>query len=157
MEHRTADLCFGLKDMTGIPERIDDALALWQSGRRDGAFLSVLIAVAATARKRYPKHSDHQRFEQFLMDSHPTRIMVEYRGQCHLIEHIFYKWLRCQLVHAAEIPPDILFIPDEQPAQMSVRAGGAPDYVLKLSHGWFNHLIHCVIKALENRAVFPDC
>jgi len=125
-------------------------LLLWEAGRRNGAFLSVLIAVAATARKRYPKKNDRQAFEQFLRDSHTVRISVEYRGDCHPIEHVLYNWFRCQLVHEADLPPDIQFMPDDRPATMSVRAGGCPDYALKMSYGWFDHMLHSVISAPEN-------
>ena len=50
--------------MTGIRNRIDDAKLLWESGRLDGAFLNALIAVAATARERYPKLKDGEKVLQ---------------------------------------------------------------------------------------------
>lgn len=96
--------------MSGIRSRIDDAIFLWEKGRQEGAFLSCLIAVAATARKRYPKAKDKEGFEQFLKDSHNVRLNVEYHGECHSIEHVLYKWLRCQLVHEGVIPIDIQFM-----------------------------------------------
>lgn len=40
--------------LTGIRDRITDAKLLWASGRKEEALLLVLIAVAATARKKYP-------------------------------------------------------------------------------------------------------
>jgi hypothetical protein len=135
--------------MLGIRNRIDDALLLWKNGREDGAFLSALIAVAATARLRYPKMKDRECFEQFLRDAHSVKLSVEYRGECHSIEHIFYKWLRCQLVHEGGLPLDIEFMRDDKPGSMSVRAGGAPEYILKIGHGWFDHMIGSVIQALE--------
>ncbi len=142
--------------MTGIRDRVEDALILWESGRHDGAFLSALIAVAATARKRYPTDGDRKRFEQFLTDAHTVRLSIEYRGECQPIEHILYKWFRCQLVHEGGLPPDIQFVTDDHPGSMSVRAGGAPEYVLKVSHGWFHHAIHSVINAPENDGMFSD-
>jgi len=142
--------------MTGIRDRIEDALLLWESDRKDGAFLSALIAVAATAQKRYPNQKDGDRFRQFLKDEHTVRISVEYRGECHPVEHVLYKWLRCNLVHEGGLPPDIEFMTDDQPGTMSVRAGGAPEYVFKISHGWFHHMIHCVINAKENDGMFPE-
>ncbi len=136
--------------MNGIKNRIDDAILLWDKGRQEGAFLSTLIAVAATARRRYPKTRDREAFEQFLKDSHTVRLSVEYRGECHPIEHVFYKWLRCQLVHEGGIPIDIQFMQDAQPGSMSVRAGGTPDYILKIGSGWFHHMIASVVQAPEN-------
>jgi hypothetical protein len=34
-----------------VRERIEDAKMLWNAGRKEGAFIMILIAVAATARK----------------------------------------------------------------------------------------------------------
>ena len=136
--------------MNAVRSRIDDAILLWEKGRQEGAFLSVLIAVAATARRRYPKMKDREAFEQFLRDSHPVTLSVEYRGECHPIEHVFYRWMRCQLVHEGGIPIDIQFMEDVQPGSMSVRAGGTPEYILKIGTGWFHHMIGSVAQAAEN-------
>jgi hypothetical protein len=141
--------------MIGIKGRINDAIFLWEKGRQEGAFLSALIAVASTAHKRYPKTKDREAFEQFLKDSHTFRLSVEYRGECHPIEHVFYKWLRCQLVHEGEIPIDIEFMQEAQPGSISVRAGGAPEYILKIGTGWFNHMIDSVVQAPENADQYP--
>ncbi|MGD0536798.1 MAG: hypothetical protein ABSC03_04035 [Verrucomicrobiota bacterium] len=136
--------------MSGIDNRLGDALLLWKTGRREGAFLSALIAVAAAARRRYPTLKDREAFEKFLADCHTVRISVEYRGECHPVEHIFYKWLRCQLVHEGGLPPDIRFTKDSEPGSMSVRAGGAPEFILKIGTGWFSHMIASVQQAPEN-------
>ena|SRR5262244_1187249 len=142
-----------------IRARVEDTLFLWESGHSEGAFLNALVAVAATARRVYPDRkaiSDRESFEQFLASVNSARIKVEYRGECHSVEHIFYKWLRCELVHEGGIPVDIQFMPDNRPGFMSVRAGGAPEYVLKISHGWFHHLITAVICAPVNADQFSD-
>jgi len=140
-----------------IRARVEDALFLWENNRPEGAFLSALAAVAATARRQFPDRNavgDRAAFERFLTGTHSVRISVEFRGECHPVEHIFYKWLRCELVHEGGIPIDIQFMADDQPGTMSVRAGGAPDYVLKISHGWFHHLINSVAHASVNRNEF---
>ena len=85
----SADIIKIINAMSGIRNRIDDALILWENGREEGAFLSALIAVAATARLSYPKMKDRECFEQFLRDTHSVRLSVEYRGKCHSIDHIF--------------------------------------------------------------------
>lgn len=142
----------------GIRTRIEDALFLWGNGHQEGAFLSALIAVAATARRVFPDRktvSDRESFERFLADAHSVRISVEYRGECHPVEHIFYKWLRCELVHEGGVPVDIQFMPDDKPGFMSIRAGGDPEYILKISHGWFHHLVHTIVSAPVNAAEFP--
>ncbi len=122
----------------------------------EGAFLNVLIAVAATARRRYPDRKavgDRESFERFLETSHTVRLSVEYRGECYPVGHIFYKWFRCQLVHEGGLPVDIEFMPDDTPGSMSVRAGGEPEFVLKVSHGWFHHLVGAVVNAHEEKGV----
>lgn len=141
-----------------IRDRIDDALLLWQHDRREGAFLSVLVAVAVTARLRFPDPSvgDRQAFERFLYAAHSVRLSVEYRGACHPVEHVFYKWLRCELVHEAGVPLDIVFVPTERRGELSVRAGGPPSYVLQLSESWFDHLVHTVASAPEVQVSFLD-
>ena len=136
--------------MTGIRKRTEDALFLWDNGRRDGAFLIALVAVAAVSRLRYPQLTDRDAFEKFLQDSHTVKITgVEFRGKSVPIEHVFYKWLRCQLVHEGSLPPDIQFMEESDPQWMSIRAGGAPEYILKIGHGWFHHLIGSVRAAPE--------
>ncbi len=140
-----------------VQNRIEDALLLWANRRQEGAFLTVLVAVAATARKRFPDRkvvSDREAFERFLEAAHSIRLSVEYRGDCHRIEHIFYKWFRCELVHEGGLPIDIEFMPDENPNLLSVRAGGAPEFTLKVSQGWFHHLVGAVAAAPENAGLF---
>ena len=140
-----------------IRARVEDAMFLWEKGRREGAFLSALIAVAATSRRRFPDRkalSDREAFERFVAAAHSVRLSVEYRGEVHPIEHVLYKWLRCELVHEGELPVDIAFMPDDRPGALSVRAGGAPEFVLKLSNGWLHHLVGTVVAAPENVAFF---
>ncbi len=58
-----------------IRDRLDDARLLLAQGRRDGALLSVLVAVAATSRRRYPRDAirkDGEAFIRFLLDEHPV-------------------------------------------------------------------------------------
>src|SRR5205085_11978480 len=143
-----------------IRTRVEDAIFLWEHGRLEGGFLSVLVAVAASARRQFPDRKavgDRESFERFLSNAHTVRISIEYRGECHPIEHIFYKWLRCELVHEGSIPIDIQFMSGEKPGVLSVRAGGTPEYVLKISHGWFYHLVNLVIRATVNIDEFRDC
>jgi hypothetical protein len=62
-----------------IRERLEDARILFAQGRRDGALLSVLIAVAATSRRRYPRTTtmrDGDAFIRFLLDEHPAVVKV---------------------------------------------------------------------------------
>jgi hypothetical protein len=50
-----------------IADRLTDADVLWASGRREGALLSVLVAVAAASREEWPDvKDDKMRFCRFL-------------------------------------------------------------------------------------------
>jgi hypothetical protein len=49
--------------------------------------------------------------------------------------------MRCELVHDGGLPIDLHFIENAEPGELSVRAGGAPNYVLLISPGWFDQLI----------------
>ncbi|NLH40624.1 MAG: hypothetical protein GX448_02200 [Planctomycetes bacterium] len=53
--------------------------------------------------------------------------------------------------HEGGLPVDVQFMDTEQ---LSVRAGGAPEYVLEVSHGWFHWLIRSVVEAPCNAAEF---
>jgi hypothetical protein len=141
-----------------IRSRFDDALALHQLGRFDGALLSALVAAAATARLEMPDRSigDRECFEAFLCKSDACQRIrgIEYRGELHSIPHIFYKWLRCELVHEAGIPLDIEFVGDPGDGSLSIRAGGAPEYTLQLSHGWLFEVLHLVKASPANESQF---
>jgi len=78
-------------------------------------------------------------------------LKVEFRDEVHTIPHILYKWFRCELVHEAALPIDIEFIESDE---LSIRAGGAPEYILKISHGWFHWIINAVVEAPCNKEEF---
>jgi hypothetical protein len=136
-----------------IRKRVEDALLLYKNGRHEGAFLTALVAVAATARREDPdrKMADRECFETFLDKRRRDILQVEFRGELHTIPHIFYKWFRCELVHEGGLPIDVEFIESEE---LSLRAGGAPNYILKISYGWFHWLIAAVVEASCNKEEF---
>jgi hypothetical protein len=138
-----------------IRRRVEDAILLYREERYEGAFLNILVAIAASARREIPnrKIGDRDCFEQFLEKRWRGILKVEYRGECHPIPHIFYKWFRCELLHEGGLPVDIEFIKSQS---MSVRAGGAPEFVLKISHGWFHWLLQSVIQAPRNAEEFTS-
>jgi hypothetical protein len=138
-----------------IQNRLEDAQLLWSAGRLEGAFVSVLIAVAGAARRTFPNQKgDRQAFEDFLRQGWFERISVEYRGEIHPVYHIFYKWFRCELIHEGALAIDVEFMSDPEPGVPSIRAGGAPDYILKVSKRWFNELLGTVMNAEVNRDLF---
>jgi hypothetical protein len=143
----------GKGEEMSIENRIKDAELLWKNNRKEGAFLNALIAIAATARKRYPypKYKDNEAFIKFLQESWSRiKVAVEFRNECIAIEEIFYKWIRCQLVHEGELPFDIEFM-DDNGDGMTFRAGGYPEYKLLIGYNCINYLINAVINAPENK------
>jgi hypothetical protein len=140
-----------------IRNRLEDAELLWKSGRLEGAFVLALVAVSATARRKFPRPiGDQQAFEDFLDQGWFKKMHVEYRGELHQIRHIFYKWFRCELIHEGKLPVDVEIIPDSKPGVLGIRAGGAPEYILHVSQGWFHELVGTVIGAEVNRDQFPN-
>lgn len=136
---------------------LEDAHVLWKQERYEGAFLLVLVAVAATSRRLHPDHkkvSDRQAFEAVLKQGWFERISVEYADECLPVYQIFYKYFRCNLVHEGGLPIDIEFLHNLEPAAMVLRAGGLPEKVLKISPGWFHALIQVVIDAPVNKDLF---
>ena len=99
-----------------IRDKIVDAQLLYANGRKEGALLSVLVAVAATSRKRYPlgTKSDGDAFTSFLAEELPKVIRVgqfnvKFRNKMITIQDLLYKYIRCNLSHEAELPEDIKF------------------------------------------------
>ena len=133
--------------MTGIRKRIDDANFLWSNGRKESAFLLILIAFASLSRLRYPKYQyrDNEAFMKLFRDFNKISVRVEYRGKLEPIENIFYKWIRCQLIHEGGLPMDLEFID----GGTSIRAGGAPEFVLKLGTGWFVSIMNSILNSSE--------
>jgi hypothetical protein len=129
-----------------VRARLADAELLWRNGRREGALLNVLIAVAASSRDAHPSLGDHKAFVQFLKSTHQWTMSVEFRGQQVDVDEMFYTWLRCELVHTGSLPMDIR-IADELDG-LSLRAGGAPDYVVLVSPAWFDYFTAVVRAAI---------
>lgn len=134
-----------------ICARVDDAEFLWHCGREQSGLLLALVAVAARARLENPSgHGDRLVFETYLRQQHDWTISVEYRGQQWDTDHLFYTWMRCELVHVAGLPMDLV-IDDglTEPGGLAIRAGGAPEHVLRLSPGWFTFFCHAATDGLS--------
>jgi hypothetical protein len=146
-----------------LRNRIDDAVFLASHGRTSGSLLSVLVAVAATARKRYPKsrYSDREAFEGFITDEMSKitggaqrGVKFYYNGVYDVpLEQVLYKIIRCQLVHEG-------YLPDELSFSMPVEEGGKAYNVLGLYDpieipiGWIWNLAAAVMEAPENADEF---
>lgn len=138
-------------DMDNIIRRLNDAQFLWQKKRQESAFLLLMIALAALSKSRYPQLKDGEAFRSTVLDFKLPISKIEYRGKLESIEQIFYKWIRCSLVHESEIPLDIQFKEDKEGNSMSIRAGGAPEYVLKIGTGWFSYFMNSILQSKELR------
>jgi hypothetical protein len=94
---------------------------LYASGRQEGALLSVLVAVAATARRRYPRSSmgDREAFttfsgeEMFTITGCVGQFNIRFRAQMMPLQDLLYRFVRCELAHEAELPGDVAFEPGE--------------------------------------------
>lgn len=126
----------------------------------ENALLQVLVAVAATARKRYPNETDRNAFESFLKDDFGRKIQpnISIRGgyikvafvdRTETLEHILYKFVRCNLMHEAGIPPEITFLPIDG---FHLAPRGT---TLEIGYGVIEILIRIVKEAPENATLFP--
>jgi len=106
-----------------IQARVEDAGVLADAGRLEGALLMLLVAVAATSRKRYPRRTpskgnaskemgDAEAFKTFLCDEmwglmKGAEEVVEFRGASMRIEDFLYKFLRNELAHEGGLAVDL--------------------------------------------------
>lgn len=117
-----------------IREQVEDASFLAQNGRYVGALTTLMLAVAASARRTFPKGtkssekpkdemSDREAFTLFLggrirkilfgdfggPDEGTSGISVSFRNAQHDVAYVLYKYYRCELVHDGELPEDVEF------------------------------------------------
>ena len=137
-----------------LQARLIDAKMLYANGRYEGALLMVLVTIAATARKRYPKEkwSDNKSFRKFFKEELSKRLpfkslSILCDGKQEFIEDLFYTYMRCNLVHEAELAPQIKFEPGE-----AITMGGGDQFVF--THGWLDLLASIVEQAPENANEF---
>lgn len=147
-----------------IKARIDDSRVLYATGRREGALLSLLVAVAATSRRRYPQRkskttpagmTDREAFTKFMHDEMPAiaRVQdldVKFRGSMIRLEELFYEFVRCELAHEATLPHDVRF---ERTDRQYVKVD---DAFVELSDGWLDSIANAVQNAPENVDLFKD-
>lgn len=102
-----------------VRNRLEDARVLKSLGRTEGAFIQVLIAAAATSRKRYDfgTWDDGEAFKNFAYDEMGVitggpmyNVAFPFQGKTTPLEDILYHHLRCQLVHEGEMPNTIVFL-----------------------------------------------
>ncbi|MBA4029896.1 MAG: hypothetical protein C0478_03215 [Planctomyces sp.] len=144
-----------------IRDRLEDARILFAANRVQGAFIQVLIAAAATSRKRYSKSEwdDGESFKNFIYDEMGVitggpkyEVELPFLGKPTPLEDILYIHLRCQLLHEATFPESInLTEPREDGA--NILHLGTP---LGFPIGWIQQLATAVWLAPENDSLWPD-
>lgn len=147
-----------------IRSRLEDATILFSAGRREGAFVQVLIAAAATSRKRYKQEEwdDGESFKNFIYDELGVitngmkyNVVFPFLGRPTPLEDIFYHHLRCQLVHEGVMPETISFTGTHE-------EGGKTYSVLRLENPlgfpikWVEMLATAIWLAPENDDLWQD-
>jgi len=99
---------------------------------------------------------DREAFELFLTDEmlnicRVQNFHVKFRGKMHRLEHVLYKWFRCELTHEGGLPTDVHFEADSASGGMHV---AIDETGFRLSHGWLDGLANAVIFAPENSDLF---
>lgn len=152
-----------------VRERLEDAAILWQQGRKHGAWILVLIAAAATSRCRFPTLKDGEAFRKFIrqvsrtiISGDPSLSPVEISFVFNAespdelpMDRLFYKHLRCNLLHEAMIGPEVLFSESAVSGGQLIAnfKGGSP---LTLPDFWVLHLARAVATASENAVTCAD-
>lgn len=164
-----------------IREQIEDVKLLMGAGRFKGALTILMSAIAASSRKALPKKQtksienpgsdmgDGEAFKYFL-GGRICRIMAgdplsrefgfsgfsfSYRGNNYSLEHILYKFFRCELIHNGDIPEDVIFLPEEgMPEPGSTKISLTLKNELALTYPWLIILIRVVTEAKCNREEF---
>lgn len=147
----------------GVKARLEDAMILWDQGRKEGAWVLVLVAAAATSRKRYPRatHADNVSFKKFIRDvqdtilygNHPARPTPPIIFAGVAFEDLMYLHMRNNLVHEAELNAAVALSESKVIAgnlQADLRVGAVneiPDF-------WVIHLAKAVRLAPENASEF---
>lgn len=143
-----------------VRDRIEDSKLQFHGGRLEGALISVLLAVAATSRKRYPKNTtrlgDREAFVQFLIDERKKitgdqEVTIEFRGDTLGLETFLYKFVRNCLIHEAELDDSVSF----EYGDFLLDKRGTTDY-FTFSSELILRLCFIVETAPENQGSFPD-
>ncbi|OLQ70324.1 hypothetical protein BIT28_16495 [Photobacterium proteolyticum] len=122
-----------------IKIQVEDAIFLKEHERYLGALTNLMLAVAASSRKTFPRGTkslkepkrnmrDNEAFKLFLggrirnilgghfsgPETGSSGKYIEFKGEYYEIEHILYEFYRCNLVHEGELPEGIEFVPPEE-------------------------------------------
>ena len=147
-----------------VRQRLEDARTLANAGRQEGAFIQILIAATATARKRFDRKlwDDGESFKNFIYDEMGVitggpkyKVELPFLGKHTPLEDILYQHLRCQLIHEGEMPETIVFTrpKSENGTNDDFLHLGSP---LGIPEGWIERLATAVWLAPENDDLWDD-
>jgi len=163
-----------------IKQQVDDAVFLAKNGRYLGALTNLMLAVAASSRKTFPKGKtkslkdpaknmgDGEAFTLFVggrikkilfgdfggPDSGSSGISVSFKGKQYDVAYVLYKYYRCGLVHEGELPEDIEFNPPNKNQNSGVGVSISCGNIMVLDYGWIDLLVNAVIYARCNGKIF---
>jgi len=151
----------------GIRQQIEDVRLLAANDRHLSALTVLMLAIAATSRRRFPKGTrsvenpaktmgDREAFTLFLGgrmrnlmfggygadEASNSSFIVDFKEKKHDLAYIFYKYYRCELIHEGELPQDIEFQPPSDESKLGVSLTTGDKIVL--DYGWINLLISVV-------------
>lgn len=147
-----------------VRKRLEDARVLSAAGSRDGAFIQVLIAAAATSKKRYPhpKYKDNIAFKNFIYDEMGVvtggpkfEVKLPFLGKDSPLEDILYTHFRNSFIHEAEKSSSVDYTETEY-------EDGTAVHLLQLKNplgfpaGWIEHIATAVWLAPENDDLWED-
>jgi len=147
--------CLGMYDShVSIAQRVEDAEFLWESGRFEGAFLSALVAFAATARRLRPLPTpDRQAFEALFAEQFGDGTTLRFRGEMISLGTLLYKWLRCELVHEGGLPVGLEIDPNDTNSIFSMKM--IESLPVSIPATWYHSLIINVVGHPVNIDQFP--
>jgi hypothetical protein len=148
-----------------VRDRLEDAILLWENGRKQGAWIQVLIAAAATSKQRFPAMNDGDAFRAFIGEVLPTIVtgigpavpggikvvMNADSAKPMPLNQMLYKHLRCNLLHEAVMSAEVCLSESREVDGKLVAEirGGSP---LTIPDFWVMHLAKAVAEAPENAA-----
>jgi len=149
-----------------VTDRIDDARVLYSQGRRHGSLLAVLIAVTATARKRFPPVTpsrtdatkpmgDIEAFTTFLHEelakmNVPLDRPLQFRNRPTTLEMLLYRFVRNELAPKPDQPFEVQF---HAATGDAVEIDVVDDQLL-VSDNLLDRLGRTVTQAPENTSLF---
>jgi len=165
-----------------IRQQVEDAGFLAQHWRHLSALTILMLAVAASSRKTFPKRTksleqphkvmgDREAFTLFLggrirrllfgsygsPEYGNSGISVGFKGKQYDVAYVLYEFYRCGLVHEGELPEGVEFLPPgngDSRGQGGLSVSISSGDKMVLDHGWIDLLSRAVIQARCNGAEF---